>query len=478
LIGQEAQILNNSSVSAGGTSIYAPGLTQVSSTRTRSGSDAGQIKNTLLSWFGQVNYGYKNRYFLSNSIRADGASNFGERNRFGLFWSSGLGWVVSQEKFMQQISSWLSYLKLRGSIGMAGNSFAINRFVRYDLLGNGTYQNNFAVYSYSGKDPGNPDIKWEKTNIWNAGLEARLFNDRISFTADIYSRLTHDAVSTITLPSVTGYTQVKDNIGDIRNSGIELSVNFDLVKSKNFKWNVNANWSTNNNKLIRTSMPLTYVGGSASTPLVNLIGKPINSFYMYRWAGVNSATGMGMFIDSTGKPTTNVSAGKPQYVGKPQPDGFGAMTHSFSYKNFSVSALFYYQYGYQVNSSGLGINDGSSPYQNQVKYALNRWQKPGDIAPNPKRISPSPSSNNTTRFLFDGDFIRLQTLNLEYTFSTKKIARLGVKSLKLYAQAYNLVVWTKYPGDDLADVGIVGQTSTSSSYPNARSFSLGIDLNF
>ncbi len=474
LAGQEAQVLNTRYIDATGTKILLPGVDQLTGTGATS-SRGGESKQHLLSWFGQANYGFKNRYFINSSIRSDGSSNFGERNKFGTFWSTGLGWVASEENFMKNVSSWLPYLKFRGSIGAAGNSFAINRYTRYDMLTPGNYLNSLAVSS-STSDPGNPRIKWERTFTWDAGLETRLWNNRVSLTADIYEKKTFNVVSLISLPFVTGYTSVKDNIGDINNKGIELSLAIDIVKNKDFRWNINGNWSTNKNALVKTSNPLVYVGGSTTSPLVNMIGKPLNSFYLKRWAGVNPDDGSPMWNDSTGKPTTKYTSAMVEYAGKPQPDGFGSVTSTFTYKNVQLSALFYYQYGYKIYNASALINDGYNPYQNQDKNSLDRWQNKGDVAPNPKRNLFSIGQNSSTRFLFDGDYIRFQTLTLAYTFPKKMISQLGFSMLKVYAQAYNLAIWTKYPGDDLANISPTGSTGTA--YPNAQYYSFGIDLNF
>jgi hypothetical protein len=184
-----------------------------------------------------------------------------------------------------------------------------------------------------------------------------------------------------------------------------------------------------------------------------------------------------MWIDSTGKPNTNYNAAKPSFVGKPQPDGFGSFTSTFTYKSFQLSALFYYQYGFQVYNTTQLTNDGGNGLANQDKRALNRWQKPGDIAANPKRVLYNSSSYlPSTRELYTGDYIRLQTLSLNYNFPQKITSLLRLSMLKLYAQAFNLAIWTKYPSGDIANVNPVG--STGLNYPNQQSYSFGINLSF
>jgi hypothetical protein len=202
---------------------------------------------------------------------------------------------------------------------------------------------------------------------------------------------------------------------------------------------------------------------------------------MREWAGVDPATGAGMWIDSMGKPNTNFNAAKPQWVGKPQPDGFGAVTNSFTCKGFLLSFQLYYQYGFKVyNGDYRLMNDGASLYDNQEKSALNRWQKPGDVAGNPKRLrNNAVSSRVSTRNLFEGDYIRLQNVSFAYNLPRSFTQRLHVGAVKVYAQAYNLALWsTKRVGaqQDISNVNVQG--ILSSQYPSAQSYSVGINASF
>jgi hypothetical protein len=276
------------------------------------------------------------------------------------------------------------------------------------------------------------------------------------------------------VPYVTGAASVLGNIGDLRNKGMEISLDAAIIKTKNFSWSINSNWSTNKNVLVKSNISYTKAG----TYLANVEGKNFNSFYMPIWAGVDPATGLGQWIDSTGKVTTNYAGTKPQYIGKPNPDGFGALTSDFRFKNFQLSARFYYQYGFKVYMNPDLLNDGARPYGNQVKEALDRWQKPGDIAANPKRtLNNAGGYQISTRRLFDGDYIRFQNIVLAYNLPGNICTRLHLNTLRLYLQADNLAIWTKAQGNDVSDANVQGFTG-GSAYPNQRTFSLGINLNF
>jgi TonB-linked SusC/RagA family outer membrane protein len=447
-------------------------------------------RQNLLSYFGQLNYGFINRYYLSGSVRSDGSSRFGSNNRFGTYWSAGASWVVSAEPFMKGVENWLSYFKLRGSMGPQGNSAAISDQLRFDGLSLVNFLGGIAVLPRDGANPGNPSIQWEETFSWDAGLEMRLLKDKVSFTADIYNRKTKNLIAyNINAPLATGTAKLTGNIGDVKNHGIELSLSTNIIKEKHFNWQMSANWSKNQNKLTKAFSPRADVVG---TTLANVVGEEYNSFYLKEWAGVNPSNGRPMWIDSLGKPNEDYNAAEQRIVGKAQPNGFGGISNQLSYKNFSMSFAFYYQEGSKVYLEPRLQNDGNSgfggPYLNQTKNALDRWRKPGDLASNPRRLinGQAPTSSGSTqtdqgtaastRYLFDGDFIRLANVNLSYDFPKQLTQRLHLNGARIFIQGFNLATWTKYSGDDPENVGPAGFGSPL--YPQARSYSVGLNVNF
>lgn len=480
LAGQESRMTTKKTTTAVGTNLRFYTNDQLSQAATTISSGTEE-KQTGLSYFGQANYNFNNKYFVSGSIRADGYSQFGDKQRFNTFWSVGTGWIVSSETFMRGTNKWLDYLKVRGSFGPAGSAAAIGRYNKYQQLIPFNYLNvsTIALAADPNSSPSNSLIKPERTTTWDAGLELKAWNGRIELTADAYWRKTTDLIFLMDLPLASGFYSVQDNLGDIVNKGIELSLSLGLIKAKSFSWNLTANWSMNKNRLVETNIRLPEIV-AGSSGLANAKGQNFNSFYMPIWAGVDPGTGMGMWIDSTGKPSTNYWAAKPQWVGKPQPDGFGSITNTFNYKGISFSFQFYYQYGFQVyNGDHKLLNDGFSIFDNQAKEALNRWRKPGDIAVNPKRLEYNPTTYQlSTRNLFDGDHIRLQTVSLGYNLPRNLVHRMRLNSLRVYAQGYSLGLWSvKQSGSqDISTVNIQGQLSYQ--YPAAKSFSIGINASF
>nr|WP_315824795.1 TonB-dependent receptor [Paraflavitalea speifideiaquila] len=366
--GQEARIENSKFIFLSKDDITAnPDQDQLYGGNSIGAAFGNTSKQTFLSYFGQVSYGFLERYYLSGSIRTDGSSSFGKNNRFGTYWSAGAGWLASAEPFMKPASSWLSYLKFRGSIGQAGNSAAITDRLRFDPLALVSFMNGTAVFPIEGS-PGNPSIQWEQTFTWDGGVEIRLFKDRINLIADIYTRKTKNLIAyDITAPLGTGASTLTGNIGDVKNQGIELSISAQIFRQKDFSWNIVAIWSKNQNKLTKSFVPRNTVAG---TNLVNEVGYEYNSYFLPKWVGVNSENGRPQWMDSTGKPTENYYAAKPSIVGKAQPDGFGSIRNLFSYDNLSLSIDFYYQYGSQIYADSKLQNDGNmsgDPYLNQTK---------------------------------------------------------------------------------------------------------------
>lgn len=478
LLGQEAQIitLKLTGAEAVGTAATLPYYEQLNSPGYTMSRIIGTYnRQTLLSVFGQANYGYKNRYFLSGSVRKDGSSKFGDQSQWGTYWSTGAGWVITEENFVKERLTWLDYLKLRGSIGAAGNSSAVDALTRFDKLSLKKFQGSSAV---TPEGLGNSQIQWEQTFSWNAGVEIRLLKERISFNADFYNKKTTGLIYTTNLSSLSGAGSVQDNIGNMKNNGIELTLLGTIIQNKEFRWSINANWSTNQNKLVKANVASASI--SDGNNLANEEGRNFNSFYMPIWAGVNPVDGKPQWLDADGKPTGIYANAKREFVGKPQPDGFGAVTNSINYKGFNLSFQFLYQYGLEMydNTLSVMLSDGFYPYLNQVKQTLNFWKQPGDLAINPRRslTNTDRGASPSTRYLFKGDYIKLQNMTIGYNFPKGKLKNLGLKALKFYLQGNNLALFTLFPGPDPDNSNVGG--GAGFAYPILRSFSAGLNASF
>jgi TonB-linked SusC/RagA family outer membrane protein len=468
LVGEESQVERQKNLTASGQGLNIPSLSDLSATNMIMGASGSGFRTTLLSYLAQANYGHNESHYLTLSARRDGSSKFGPKNRYGNYWSAGFGWIVSNESFVKSTASWLSSAKIRGSIGTSGNSSTIGPYTQFNLLRAGNLNGEPAV-TYT---PGNPGISWEESFNTDLGLELGLFK-RVFITVDVYQRKISHLLYDYKLPGVTGAVVVTQNIGKMQNKGIETSISIDVVKEQNFLWNLNANWSANSNKLIKADVPI-----ATNANLINKEGENFNSYYLVRWGGVNSADGKPRWLDIDGKITENYSIDNRVIVGKPQPDAFGGIINTFKYKGFELGAMLYYQYGNKIydRSSTFLLGDGNLSYLNQSKDALNRWQKPGDIAKNPRRVLDNSDGGNfdSDRYLFDGDYIRLKYMDIGYNFSNHLLRSMRIERMRVHATANNLFVITKFKGFDPENVGSSGETQFA--YPQSRTYSIGIDL--
>ncbi|SFN88296.1 TonB-linked outer membrane protein, SusC/RagA family [Chitinophaga sp. YR627] len=473
LLGQEVQMLNEKSLLVKVTGLKLPYYDQISSPGTKLQSFNGATaRENLLSYFGQINYDYDNKYLLSASVRRDGSSRFGSDRKFGDYWSVGAGWVLTKESFLSD-QKWIDFLKIRGSVGAAGNASAINYSTKYDRINLVDISDGLAIYPTT--QPGNPDVQWEQTLSTDIGLEAQLFRNKLSLNVDAYKRNTSDLIYLINLPFNSGYYSVLSNIGKMQNRGIEITVSGNIIQNKNFIWRANATWSTNQNKLVRADVSESVL---KTDQLANEEGRNFNSFYLPIWEGANQEDGKPMWRDGNGKATDDYSSAPRTFVGKPQPDAFGAITNTFTHKNIELSLMLYYQYGFQIyNNAFRSLNsDGENPFVNQSVDALNRWEKQGDKASNPRRYlnNIDGGTRHSTRYLFDGDFLRVKNIRLSYRLMGEQLERVNISMLTFFLQADNLLIITKYPGQDPDNVSTVG--TVNFPYPNQRNFSLGVNM--
>ena len=421
------------------------------SSATASTPIAGTGSNSdysFLSEYGRVNLNYKDKYSLQGSLRRDGSSKFSKKNEFGYFPSVGAAWNISKEDFFagQDI---LSNLKLRGSYGITGNSNGLANYGWRQLFGYGLNYNGQPGGGFN--TIGNTELQWESGKQTDVGLDASFLKDRISITFDWYKRVTDNLIFSYPLSRVVGFSTITKNIGAFQNTGVEFEINATAVKTKDFSWNVTFNISHNKNKV--TKIPPTSLYLTNGSFLV-MPGHDINEFYLREWAGVDPATGSPMwYLDSArGKTTTSYTAAPLVPTGKSaSPKYFGGFSNSFSYKQFSLSADIYYNYGNYVQDQWAAyLTDEINPSYGKYSYTLNRWQKPGDITNVPKLLYTGTTTTNnistrsnsgSTRFLYKGDYIRLRNVQVGYAASPSIVNKLHVSSLSFYVRGSNL--WTK-----------------------------------
>ena len=425
----------------------------------------------FLSFFGRGEYNYKNKYYADFSVRADASSRFGEGNRWAGFWSVGLMWDMRREDFFKRYD-WLTNAQLTFSTGTSGNS-SIPNYEHLALVTGGS--NYMGETGISPNQRGNKDLTWEKLWTTNIGLRLGFFN-RLNFTAEFYNKLTTDMLMQVPVSYADGgYGAYWDNVGAMVNRGVELSLDVDVIKTKNFTWNVFANASYNKNKLTELYNGIDdYVDSNVT---MYSVGHNVAGFYMVRYAGVNPANGDALWYTKDGKITNEFSEEDRVLIeGKsfvaPWQGGFGT---NLSWKGLMLSAQFSWMADRWVYNNDRLMDESNGLYTsyNQSKRLLyDRWKKPGDITDIPRHgVTPQ----FDTHYLENASFLRLKNLMLSYNIPGKALAKTRFfDGARVFVQGQNLLTFTGFTGIDPE----VSANIYRAQYPMTRQFTLGVELNF
>lgn len=486
MIGQEGQTKYYKQAYLAGSNYPVRDLTDVSLTATPSVAATYQEELILSSFFFNGQYDYRDKYYLSASLRADGSSRFAKGHRWATFWSVGGKYRFTEEAFMAPLKAWLSSGALRASYGTTGNQ----------EVGSGYYaaQNLYDFgYNYNGQ-PGmalqqfaNEDLKWEMTRKMNVGIDLTLF-DRVSLGIDWYNHQTTDMVFEVPLSYATGMSSIYQNIGRLENRGWEISLAANLLKTAHCNWTVTLTGSTNRNRVKRLSNEL---------PIENVIqitevGKPIYQFFMKEYAGVNPETGEPQWylygardeVPAGADPqevTTNYNKAGKRYLGSANPKFFGSLSTQLDLWGFDLGVQLNYSLGGKIYGNNLRYDAqiGSSIYQGFLNYIYdNRWQQPGDVTQVPALDTEgSFAERHSSRFLMDGRYLKLRSLTLGYTVPKAVMAKTRyVGSLRVFMEAENLYTFTskEFIGMDPAGVDATGMQWWNT--PQSRSFIFGLKL--
>lgn len=439
-VGYEATKTKQFNISAQGTSVPLTTLIPLPTPASPQTASGARTDNDYASGFSLVQLNYQNKYSISGSFRRDGSSRFAINNKYGNFWSVGGAWSIDQEKFMSNLTV-INVLKIRGSYGKVGNAF----FTDYGWRG--TYAFGATYNQQPGSSPSvvqNSDLTWESSYPLDFGLDVALLHNRISITADYYNKQTKDMLVQVPLAPTAGTSSgfVNANFGQMENKGWEFQLNATPLKLKDLTWEVNFNITMNKNKLVSIPSNNTVTG-------INIlrIGEDVQSIRTRFWAGVDPANGDPLwYTDSTKtKTTNNVNQAGIGIIGSAAPKGFGGFGTTLTYKGFSLSAQFNYQYGNLVYDDWgfLTWNDGFYPQFNIIQKELDRWQKPGDITDVPKVVYGGSKNSNaeSSRWYYKGDFIRLRDVTLSYTLPKSVLTKIKMDNARFFVQGTNL--WTK-----------------------------------
>jgi TonB-linked SusC/RagA family outer membrane protein len=521
MLGMSVESYSQYTVGAWGEDFPSPELKNPNSGTRRDGY-GDQTGYGFLSYFGRVNYAYKEKYQITASVRRDGSSRFGPDRRYGTFPAVSVGWIISQEKFWKVPV--LTYLKLRASYGNTGNA-EIGNFRYIGLWGTRQYNGEGGI----GPDNiGNPDLHWEESSQFDVGIDYGLLEGRISGGLDYYYKYTYDMLLQKNIPQTTGMSNVLQNVGKMQNQGFEFFITSNnLVRE--FKWTTDINLSTNANKILDIEGQIISGPDAGGTYGNNIAveGHPIGAWQLVEYYGVQPEDGSytitnSYYIEGNEDPSkfdpTDISTyqygpqkfevsaegGDPLFInqygeitpiwdfdkdagifGNPYPTIYGGVNNTLSYKGFELSFMFTFSIGNDVyRDDGKffeGGNLGSN--WNQMSIIKDRWQQPGDITDQPILLWDSQlSTYNITRYLDDASYLRLKTITLGYSFPASITSKLKLDKLRLYIMGTNILTFTSYPGWDPEvnrdNSANVTQGVTYLSPPQAKTVTFGIDLGF
>ena len=427
-----------------------------------------EVANSL---FANAEYNYKEKYYVTGSIRRDGSSKFAPGHRWGTFWSAGAKWDLKKEDFLKDVE-WLNDLSLSVNYGTTGNDSGTGSYGYFGSYGVGGLYNGESSLGIASMS--NPDLTWETTAKWNVGLNFSIF-DRAHFQVDFYRNKSTDMLMSIPYSMTTGFSSGIGNVAAMTNTGVEANVDVDILKTKDFYWSFKANVGYNKNEITELFQGRDeYV--LANTGLKMAVGHAYGEFYQVRFAGVDPMTGAPLYYDKDGNKTKKfneerdaVFLGKKRYA--PWTGGFGT---NFRYKNVSLIADFAWVAGkyMMINDDYFIANPQLATGWNQRVEMLNIWTTPGQITDIP---GAKYDVQFTDQMLQNASFLRMKTLSIQYEFPKKWMqATRYIKGVKVFGIARNLFTITSFEGyDPEPDMNLV-----QFNYPNTRQFVFGAEISF
>jgi TonB-linked SusC/RagA family outer membrane protein len=452
---------------------------------------------TLLAYFARANYSYKDKYLLSASFRREGSSRFGQFNKFGDFPAASIGWRISEEPFMKDIS-FINDMKLRASWGVTGNN-NIGNYPSLAFVGINNYilNNSFApgkvISSFA-----NSSLKWEKSDQLDLGLDLATLNNKLIFTFEYYRKLTNDMLLPVSIPAVSGFTTSLDNIGQVENKGVELSVDYRAdLGPVNFRTNLNVSANRSTVLAINGANNILWYGNFYGGYNVMKVGRPIGMIYGYKkmgifnnqaeidaWARQDGVIPGGMkFADTNGDGVVSYDTQDMVEIGNPNPDFTWGWTTSADYRGFDINVLFTGAQNFDIYRNIEASTMNMDGVFNVLTKAKDRWRSESNPGSNPNAKNSQGGTNyfkwsreSSERYVYDGSHIWLKSVTLGYTLPKLKSV---FSDARIFFTANNLFLFTNYPGNN-PDAGVRGNTELNNddeSYPVPRTLAVGIKIN-
>lgn len=453
--------------------------------------DVGNVTSSrneykLISMFARAHYSFDERYMITATVRRDGSSKFGANHKWGWFPSVSAAWGISQEAFMENVD-WIDDLKLRAGYGVTGNQDGLQPYKSlelYEAYGTYTDQGGSQLIAYRVSQNANPDLKWESTAMFNVGIDFQMFNGRLGGTIEYYDKKTSDMLYNYAVPTPTYvYGTIAANVGDMSNKGVEVLLNLDVIRNKNFVWNTSVNLAHNKNKITKLSNELysterVYVGdpwirgASGVTSHVVEEGYPVGQFFMLKCNGIDEN---GKFIIEDVNGDGQITDDDRTYVGDAQPDLTFGWNNTFTWKRWDASFFIRGSIGQKVLNNPLAA------------YGNNTYLNGYNAMKNDDLLVLRENSRVCSYYVENASFARLDNMSIGYTFDTKNIDWL--EKARVYVAAQNLFVITGYKGLDPevelfrgeasdSDAGLSPGIEPRNYMPKARSFTFGVNLTF
>ncbi len=459
--------------------------------------DSNLSETELISAFGRLNFDYDDKYLLTFTARRDGSSSFSKNYKYGTFPSGAIGWNIGKENFLKD-SKTISNLKLRASYGATGNPSigaysTLSRFSEiYDVSG------DVIVNAVQLTSLDNPNLKWETSYQQDYGIDLGLFDNRISITADYYKTITKDLLFNRPLPGVSGIASQLQNVGELENKGWELGINSKNFIGQDFTWNTSFNISSNKNKVLKLADNKDLLINStpghflATESQILRVGEPVGSFFGFVYDGVlqqgetalpgnfETTAGGEKFKDVNGD--GKLDSNDKTIIGNPNPDFIFGLNNDFTYKNLDLNIFFQGSEGGQIlNYTLMELASGNN---NATTEVLDAWTPTNTDTNVPKNAART--KRVTSRFVYDGSYIRLKNISLGYSLSENVVSKFGLSKVRFYISAQNLWTITDYPGTDPETSYLNDNNSRSNTnlgldyggYPNVRTFTMGLNVKF
>ncbi len=468
---------------------------------------------TNASFFGRINYDYKEKYLLSVSVRRDGSSRFGVNSKWGTFPSASIGWKINEENFLKDVD-WITLLKFRVSFGTSGND-RIGDYQYLTLLANynaaygGSLQTGVAASNIA-----NSDLQWEETKTYNFGIDFSAFRNRLQVNLDYYINRTSNLLFDVPIPYTTGFSSILTNIGEIENKGWEIDLTSHNIQGRNFQWTSNLNLSRNRNKVLDMGEITSLTSTQNDAMFITQVGGPVSQFYCLRTDGFLTADdfdedgnalvpiadgqveGNYKFVDQNGDGV--IDDGDYVAYGNNLPDLTWGFTNRFSYKNFELSILLQGQFGGDVLYLGQRHNDSGMADRTLFSRWINCYKPESTLDYLPTDYiekygidtswdgkTPFPFGNNLNNAdhrIYDATYVRIKNITLSYNFPTSLLSKMRISALKIYASIDNVYTFTDYPGYT-PETSSYGNGTTQlgvdySTYPLSRRYTLGLNLTF